>query len=486
LTRVTDIIKAFIKGITMSKVSIIGAAMTTISFPIILIAVIIDLQGMIDNPYFGFVIYMILGPTYIIGLVLVFIGVFFLKGKKEIGVFTFAYLKEQFTNPDKFSRVQKLIFLGTFLTIVNIFIVMLFSYTGYHYTESIGFCGKFCHTVMMPEYTAYQNSPHSRVSCVECHIGSGAQWFAKSKISGVRQLFAVALGTYSRPIETPVHGLRPARETCEECHRPELFHGDNLVIKDKYLDDEENSHVQTVLLMKIGSGGYRGERAHGIHWHVSDENKIIYTHSDRARQDITEVKLVKPDGTQVVFAKDGDDSNTGSGESAGVHGEKTMDCIDCHNRPTHIYLTADEALNQKFANGELPREVPFIKRQALEAINVKYESSEAAQSGIETALTSWYQKNYSEFVKDHNHLFGKAVKAVQLAYAENVFPSMKIEWGQYQSFLGHQNDSGCFRCHDDSHTTKAGESISQDCETCHLILAEDEPAPEVIKMLKNE
>jgi hypothetical protein len=482
LIRFTDIIKAFIGAIARSKVSLLGAIMATVTFPVLLVSAMLDMQGVVENPYFGFISYMVLGPTFLLGLLLVFLGLFFFKGKKEVGIFTYDYLKEQFTVPDKFVRVRKFIMLATGLTLLNIFIVLLISYTGYHYTESVAFCGQFCHTVMAPEYTAYQNSPHSRVKCVECHIGSGAQWFAKSKISGVRQLFAVALGTYSRPIETPVHGLRPARETCEECHRPELFHGEKLYVKDKYLADEKNTHVQTVLLMKVGHGGYRGQQAHGIHWHVAPENKITYTHTDRSRQQISEVVLEKRDGTKIVFASDKAAEPVPEGKQEG--GVRVMDCVDCHNRPTHIYLTADEALDLKMLGGRIPTALPFIKQQALEVVNKEYASTEEAKNAIATQLRAWYQGKYPALYKNNILMIEQAIAGVQQAYEENVFPSMKIGWDTYPNFLGHKNESGCFRCHDDGHTTKAGGTISMDCETCHIILAEDEPTPGILKTLR--
>lgn len=480
MVKFKDIISAFVTGIARSKVSLLGATMTTIIFPVLLVSALLDIQGAVENPYFGFIIYMVLGPMFITGLILVFLGLFFFKGKEEVGLFTYDYLREQFTAPARFARVRKLILLATALTLLNIFIITLISYTGYHYTESVSFCGQFCHTVMKPEYTAYKNSPHSRVRCVECHIGEGAQWFVKSKISGIRQLFAVALGTYSRPIETPVHGLRPARETCEACHRPELFHGDNLYVKDKFMPDEENTHLQTVLLLKVGSGGYRGSEANGIHWHVSPDNNITYKHTDRGREQITEVTLTKPDGTQVVFSKEADESTQDTGEGS----TRVMDCIDCHNRPTHIYLSPDDALDQKLLHGDIPKDLPFIKKMALELITKQYTSQEEAKNSIATELRAWYRNNYPDKVNNNMPLLEKAIAGVQAAYTENVFPEMKIEWNTYKNFLGHRDESGCFRCHDDSHETKASETISMDCETCHIILAEDEEAPEILKTLK--
>ncbi len=478
MVKFTQIIRAFINGIARSKVSLVGATMTTASFPILLIGVFLELFDVVRNQYFGFVLYMFVAPAFIIGLVLIFLGLFFFKGKEDVGLFTQEYLQEKLSAPENFIKVRKLIFLATSLTFINVFVIILLAYTGYHYTESNEFCGQLCHSVMEPEYSTYSNSPHSRVKCVECHIGSGAQWFVKSKLSGTRQLIAVVAKTYATPIETPVHGLRPARDTCEECHRPELFHGDKMIIKDKFLSDEQNTHVQTVLLLKVGSGGYRGSEAHGIHWHVAAENKITYQHSDWERQDITQVTLTKPDGTQVVF-------NTADGsQPAGEVYNREMDCIDCHNRPTHIYKSPDEALDEKLMLGSIPSELPFIKKIGYEMITRDYPDREVAKNQIATELRGWYRVKYADLVNDNMPMLEKAVAGVQAAYLENVWPSMKITWGTYKQLRGHQNESGCFRCHDDQHETSAGETISMDCEACHIILAEDERNPEIIKTLQ--
>jgi len=481
MVQLTDIVSAFAKGIARSKVSLIGAMLTTIIFPLLLGSILLDMFGYITNPYFGFAIYMVMGPLFILGLIMVTLGLLFFKGKVDVGLFTLEYLREQFNDPARFTRIRKLVFLGVFLTCVNLFVMGLLAYSGYHYMESVGFCGQFCHTVMNPEYTAYKNSPHSRVACVECHIGSGAQWFVKSKISGSRQLVAVALGTYPTPIESPVHGLRPARETCEECHRPELFHGEKLVILDKYRADEANTKVASVLLMKIGSAGDRAVSSHGIHWHVAPENSISYRATDHTRKEISEVTLSRPDGSRKVYRTD-------LAQKAGGTEVETriMDCIDCHNRPSHVYLTPEQALDRKIQEGAIPAELPYIKRQALEIVTAKFTTVEGARTAIATQLKNWYQKNYPELTRSKGGVLEQAVKGVQAAYEENVFPAMKIDWNTYTNHIGHGEtfDAGCFRCHDGNHKTDTGEVISADCNTCHSILAEDEMNPQILKTLR--
>jgi len=476
----TDIVGAFSRGIARSRISLIGAMVVTLITPFLLGAIIYDLIWHIQNAYVGAVIYMLLGPAFIGGLVLVFVGLFFFKGKEEVRLFTLEYLRDYFSDPSKFSKLRKLVFFAVFLTCANVMIMGLLAYRGYHYMESVSFCGQFCHSVMSPEYTAYQKSPHSRVSCVECHIGSGATWFVKSKISGARQLFAVALDTHPRPIETPVHGLRPARETCEQCHRPELFHGEKLVVRKHFDEDEENTLKHTVLMMKIGSAGDRATSSHGIHWHVAPENRITYRASDHSRNEIPEVTLTKLDGTEEVFTTDGGAVQEGQFEAL-----REMDCIDCHNRPSHVYLPAGEALDRKMLEGAIPRQLPFIKQQSMEVVQQPYETTSEAMTGIATSLNAWYQKNYPELVRDNPALLEKAIQGVQAAFAENVFPEMKIEWGSYINHIGHGEsfDIGCFRCHDGGHETASGAAISADCDTCHTILAEDEINPPILKTL---
>jgi hypothetical protein len=109
-------------------------------------------------------------------------------------------------------------------------LLVVSGYQLYDFTDSTAFCGRICHKVMYPEYTTYQASPHSRVLCSDCHVGSGASYLVKSKISGVPQIFHTLFNTYPRPITSPVENLRPARETCEQCHWPDKFEGDMLKI----------------------------------------------------------------------------------------------------------------------------------------------------------------------------------------------------------------------------------------------------------------
>ncbi len=480
-TELKDIPKAFLKGIAHSRIALLGAMAVTVIFPFLVGAVLYDLIFHIPNPYVAGFIYMILGPGFIGGLLLIFVGLFFARGQEEVRLFTLAYFRDKLADESGYDKIRKLVFVGVFLTCVNLFVIGILAYSGYHYMESNSFCGQVCHVPMTPEYTAYQNSAHSRVHCVDCHIGSGASWFVKSKISGARQMYAVLADTFARPIETPVHGLRPARDTCEQCHRPEKFHGDKLKVVDKYLDDEENTHVRTVLLMKIGSAGDQAADSHGIHWHVAPENQITYTAADWERTIIPEVAQRTANGKTIVYRA----SEAEEQLAAATHlQERVMDCMDCHNRPSHIYLPADKAIDGKLVTNEIPRDLPYVKREAMAAVtNQEFATGDEARTAIANHLVGFYEKNYPQIYTNDRKKVDRAVAAVQAAYAENVFPEMGVQWDTYSSHLGHANEMGCFRCHNEEHEADNGDVISMDCDTCHTILAEDEENPEILKTL---
>lgn len=481
-----DMVKDFFLGMSRSRVALVGAMLVTVVTPLLLGYMLVDTIWHIKNPYFGGAVYLLLGPVFLGGLALIFIGSFFFRGEREVHLFTLEYLRKYFTEPELFGRLRKNVFLIVLLTSINFTVFSLFLYRAYHYMESTSFCGQFCHKVMNPEYTAYQNGPHSRVTCVECHIGAGADWFVKSKISGARQLLAVVADTYPRPIATPVHGLRPARDTCEQCHRPELFHGDKLVVKNRFQDDEHNSVTHDVLLMKVGSAGDRAQSSHGIHWHIAPENRITYRATDHSRMVIPEVRLTTRDGKELIFRTPDAEQLLAAG--GGQVENREMDCIDCHNRPSHVYMQVEEALDRKLIEGAIPRALPFIKRQALAAVTAKYPSSEAALAGIAESLTAWYQANQADLVKENPQLLAQAIRGTQDAYAQNVFPEMNIGWGTYVNHVGHgpDFDIGCFRCHDDRHVSADGKTISADCNTCHTLLATEEADPPILKTLRGE
>ena len=371
-------------------------------------------------------------------------------------------------------QLRRLLTFILLTTAVNVVIAGQLTYKAVTYMESVQFCGQTCHTVMQPEFTAYQNSPHSRVECVKCHIGPGASWFVQSKLSGVRQVFAVALDSYHKPIEAPVENLRPARETCEACHWPQKYGADRLRIITHYSDDEVTSPTRTVLLMRIGGG--RG--GHGIHAaHLGEGVVIRYGHSDRKRQEIPWVEYSKNGGTRKLYLAE---SAPADGKDLSI---RTMDCMDCHNRPSHSFETPEGAADRALVAGDIDTALPFVRKKSVEILKVQYKSRDEAAARIPEAFAAYYRESYPEVHAKRGAQIGKSAQAVLALWQRNVFPDMKIEWGTYIENIGHTNFPGCFRCHDESHETKEGQKIAQDCNSCHSLLAVDEKSPQALETL---
>jgi hypothetical protein len=342
--------------------------------------------------------------------------------------------------------------------------------------DSVRFCGATCHTVMQPEYTAYLNSPHSRVECVQCHIGPGASWFVRSKVTGVNQVFAVMLHYYPTPIPSPVAHLRPARATCEQCHWPQRFLGNPILIINHYAEDKDNTSSTTVMIMKVG--GQMGDQMEGIHGHhVGPGERITYITTDAKRQVIPQVAYTDPSGKTTVYNAT-DVKPTPAQLAAGEH--RVMDCMDCHNRPAHTFQLPNEALDEAISRGLISTDLPFFKKQALAALKAEYPDRETAANRIAQSLQNFYAANYPSVVSSQSAQLQSSIRAVQQIYARNVFPKMNVTWGTYINDLGHMDYPGCFRCHDGNHMSADGKTIPNDCDTCHHVLAMDEHNPKIL------
>jgi hypothetical protein len=314
------------------------------------------------------------------------------------------------------------------------------------------------------------------VRCAECHIGSGANWFVKSKISGIRQIWAVAVGSYSRPIPTPIHDLRPARETCEQCHWRRKFTGYKELVRSYYLSDEDNTRHQLRMLVKIGGEKTAFMKGSGIHYHMMIANKVEYIPVDESRQEIAWVRVSRGDGSVTEY---NNQSNLLSEEEQQNGHVRTMDCMDCHNRPAHQFPTAMHSVNEALEEGTISLALPTIKLQAVQAIDGDYSSTEEAKVRIANKLRNFYREEYPETFEKKNADLGRSIKKVQEIYARTVFPEMQAKWSAYPNNIGHRDSPGCFRCHNDEMESASGETIFTDCSRCHLILAQGESIDEV-------
>lgn len=440
-----------------------GAALAVVSFALIALLLAIDVLAGETSVYLGLLTFVALPSVLVVGLVLIPVGMVLAHRRQARGETT-RFSRIHFDLSEPATRNATTIFVtGTAVLLVA---TAYGTYNAYRSTESVEFCGTLCHDVMQPEYTAYQGSPHARVACVECHIGSGADWYVKSKLSGAYQVYAVTAGVYPTPIPTPVRNLRPARETCEECHWPEKFFGGRQKLVPHFLPDEANTPYPISLLLKVGGANAQTGQVEGIHWHVARSNHIQYRAKDEAREEIAWVRLTRADGSTKEFR---DPEGADAGAAAAV---RTMDCIDCHNRPSHRYRSPNQTVNQAIAAGRIDRSLPYIKRRAVMALDTEYSDTTAALTGIETALRDYYRAEYADLAAQKSEAVDAAVAAVQGIYRTNFFPKMKVTWRQYPDHVGHSEYVGCFRCHGSNLQTVEGDRISSDCTLCHTILAQ--------------
>jgi hypothetical protein len=448
-------------------VSLAGVVIVTTATVFWLFLLPVTLRGTTESPYVGILAFLVLPAPFFAGLILVPLGIW-LKRKREgrAGIYPPEFPPLTWNNAD----LRRLVYFVFFTTMVNLAIASQVSYSAVNYMDSVTFCGETCHTVMQPEYTAYQNSPHARVECVKCHIGPGASWFVKSKLSGVGQVLAVTFHTYSTPIPTPVRSLRPARETCEACHWPQKYGEDRLQVIDKFADDQANTLTKTVLLMKIG-GGNRGIGIHGTH--LGPGVAIRYAHADEGRQNIPWIEYNGPGGKTVYATPE-------AKPDGGGLPIREMDCVDCHNRPTHAYELPERAVDRVMNAGRISPSLPFAKKRAVEILKASYGTRDEAAQKIPAAFESYYRDNYPAIWAQRRAEVTSAAGQVLAIYDRNIFPAMKVTWGTYPNNIGHTDSPGCFRCHDGNHAAKDGRSVTQDCNACHNLLAMDEADPKVL------
>lgn len=448
-----------------NPLSIVGAALAAVTFLTIVFLTFVEMFQTDAPAYIGIISYVILPVPLVIGLLLIPLGAWSERRRLAQGK---PASRLQFTVDLNSPRQRSaLVFFATTTTILLLF-TAYGSYRAFEWTESVAFCGTTCHKVMEPEYTAYQNSPHARVKCVDCHVGSGAGWYVRSKLSGAYQVYAVLANVYPRPIPTPIANLRPARETCEECHWPSHFAGHKEVVNTYFKSDEANTRWTIGLLMKIGGGrGEQGPPA-GIHWHADPDIEITFVSPDSLRQTVPWVRVKNGHTGAVTEYRSTVDSL--SGQDMQALPKSRMDCIDCHNRPSHIYRPPARIVDNSLATGRISTALPGIRAAAIGALTAGYTSTEAAMDSIPLVLAAHYQEEGATLTPERQELINQAAAELQAQYRRNIFPRMQVSWKAYPNNIGHMTDIGCFRCHDGQHVSPEGQVISKDCNSCHTIL----------------
>ena len=482
----------FVQGLATNWVGAAGIVLTTTAFVLFVFMELLRLMGAVTNAYVGLVTYMALPALFILGLVLIPLG--WARYRRRTGKSTRELLEKRFPSDLLAPSItgSRLIAIVGILTLGNILFLGVGGARTLHFMDTPHFCGTACHSVMNPEWSVYQVSPHARVACVECHVGEGVDALIDSKLNGLWQVISATFDLYERPIPTPVHNLRPARETCEHCHWPDKFYGERVVTRVRYGMDSASTPTYTTLSLKIGSGV--GERRGEIHWHIAPENRVRYASVADEREVMIWVESLQPDGTWHRWGNRAlamghvpgrdlprPESAAKGGEEGEDEGEeeepvRTMDCVDCHNRATHIYADPEEAVDRRLASGEIEPDLPFVKKVALEALSTRYRDIPTAMTGLERDVQFAYTREIPGGTTADPRAIERLVETLREIYRRNIHPEMRIWWNPYPDHIGHRGGTGCFRCHSPDLVDEEGESIGYDCTLCHSILAWDSPA----------
>ena len=450
-------------------ISISGTVIAVFNLATILSLFLLNTAFGFGGSYIGLFIYIILPGFMIIGLLMIPIGMRINRKKarkatqegKELNWPVIDF------NAQTTRNAGMIFIIGT---VVLLIISSIGSYEAFHYTESVEFCGKLCHNVMEPEYTTYHGSAHERVACVECHVGEGAGWYVKSKLSGLYQVYSVIAKKYPQPIPTPIANLRPAQETCERCHWPQKFYDDKLRVKNSFLSDENNTEVMLQMLVKTSTHETAQGVVKGIHQHISPEVKIEYKPMENNRQVIPWVKYTNTKtGEEFVYV----DNDLGlSQQQIDSLETRVMDCLDCHNRPSHNYNAPQNFIDVAMKTGKISKTLPGVKLAAMQVLYVDYSTKDSAMMAIKNSVNEYYNSTYPDIVTSRKTDIDAAIIEIQNGYASNIFPFMKASWKSYPNNLGHMESNGCYRCHNNRHSTTEGKVISKDCNLCHNIKAQ--------------
>jgi nitrate/TMAO reductase-like tetraheme cytochrome c subunit len=459
-----------------NPLSLIGGAITTASAMVLIGFWVVSAfgHGGSSNPYLGIILDLILPAIFVVGLLLIPIGIAVRR----------SYLRATDQVPSVFPEIsihdpifRRGIEFVLVATVINFVIVGTASYRGVAYMDTVSFCGATCH-VMAPEFTAYHVSSHAGVACTECHVAPGTAGYIHAKLNGTNQLFMVLTNNYPKPImaedKVPV-----ASTTCLNCHNIKAQFGEKLHITTSFADDLTNSRTTSITMLHIGGSDVLGHLSgiHGAHM-----GKIEYIATDTTNQTIPWVRKTNADGSITEFDATGIKPTTSGQRRTGM---RTMDCIDCHNRAAHSFDTPENALNRDMEAGTPNASLPFIHKEGLALIKVDYASRQVASERISSGLITFYRSQYPAIWNTQQPQVQDAAAALVKIYGDNIFPSMNVRWGTHPNNIGHNDSPGCFRCHDGNHTSTptakaAATTITNDCSTCHNLVVMNDPHPKLL------
>ncbi len=438
--------------------SLSGAVLSFSAFFAFVLLFAVDLMAAHANPYMGILAYVVAPMFLLLGLAMVIAGYILETRRVRKGLADDdSHLILHVNLARKRDRRLLVGFVGGSLGFI--FLTAFGSYETYHLMETNSFCGETCHTPMEPEYKAYQHSAHANVDCVACHIGPGTTAYIRTKINGVKQMYHEVMGDFDRPIKIRNPNLRLAQETCQTCHWSQKHIGDVHKTFKHFLSDEANTPFTVQMILKVGGSDPVKGPVQGIHSHMNVSNKIEFIHTDEDRLSIPWVRVTDSNGKVTEYRTEE------FKDDISKHEIRNMDCMDCHNRPSHKFLSPNAAVDQSMANGRIDPSIPWAKKNVVKALVQNYATREEAQQKIEASLRADYPNE-----KRVDSLIAEA-KAI---YKVNFFPEMKADWRAHPDYIGHKDSNGCFRCHDGKHLASDGKTSikGSDCNACHIIVSQ--------------
>lgn len=344
------------------------------------------------------------------------------------------------------------------------------------YSESASFCTT-CHT-MTPQKKAYEAGIHQDVACGECHVSPGVVGFVKAKLAGTRELYALVTSTYPTPIPPIEHdALPPTSQTCEKCHPLSQIAKEGqptkLITRASFGSDEKNTRNDLAVLIRPARSN--GKAPVSVHWHVLQE--VTYTTDDEHLQVVDSVEFRdRATGRLVQYVAEDqvrDSLNAGADITRlkATEQNRTMDCLDCHNRVGHDVPSVDESVDAALASGSLSPALPYVKRNAVALLTTTYRSDADGRAAI-ARLGDFYASRYPLVASSRKAEISAATRTLTGLFDEIVTSEMNTRGGTYADNLGHQRNPGCFRCHDGAHYKVVDgrittQTIPSTCDTCH-------------------
>ena len=469
-SEVNRIVKASLLWLVSNPISAMGTVLSSGGLALLVLFTLVYMSGAQSvNPYYAALGFLGLPLLLLAGVGLIVLGRFIFKGKVD---------EEPFWIQSLNIRDERKALTIFVLAIMSC--VVFFGLSGAQaakFMDSDTFCGQTCHSVMEPESVMHKKSVHAATRCVRCHVGEGVHGLLVSKMRGAWQVVALMTNHYKRPVSTPVISLPSSEDTCKTCHDTDRKSSPYMKLYTSFKDDKVSSREVSAVVMNLGSS--RDGAANGIHAHSSNDLKIRYYTLDEDRRRIAWVEATTPVGTK-VWSMEGElppklttIKRTSKGRPIYIvegSGEmREMDCVDCHNRVGHSFLDAVILVDEILAGGNINPELPYAKKVILKAL----------ESAADVPKNAIAEKIYSELstawpMEDVDQI------AAMLSETANkhLYPRMNIGWEPYEDMNRHSRDQGCFRCHNQRMKDATGKNLSQQCDRCHVMVADHVPFKE--------